>query len=65
MRMETREVPAPLLTEIDPVCGMEVDPRRAQSATHDEEVFYFCSDRCRTKFVLEPDRYCVSCLEVQ
>ena len=40
---------------VDPVCGMSVtispDARRAD---YDGEIFYFCSDKCHTKFKLEP-----------
>ena len=42
----------------DPVCGMTVDPLTAKyraeagGATH-----FFCSSKCREKFVVEPARY--------
>jgi Cu+-exporting ATPase len=42
----------------DPVCGMSVDPATAKhrhdyrGATH-----YFCSARCREKFIAEPENY--------
>ena len=42
----------------DPVCGMTVDP---QTAKHRAEAagatYYFCSSKCREKFVAEPARY--------
>ena len=42
----------------DPVCGMTVDP---QTAKHRAEAagatYYFCSPKCREKFVAEPARY--------
>jgi P-type Cu+ transporter len=42
----------------DPVCGMKVDPARsAPRVEHEGEAFFFCSDRCRTKFAAEPARY--------
>jgi len=41
----------------DPVCGMSVKPDEAPSATHHGRTYYFCSDRCRTKFVADPDAY--------
>jgi len=47
-----------LSTEIDPVCGMEVDP--AQSAGHSEyedRVYYFCSTDCKKRFDLAPGDY--------
>jgi Cu+-exporting ATPase len=42
----------------DPVCGMSVDPATARHETeHDGRTFYFCSDRCRTKFAADPAKY--------
>jgi heavy metal translocating P-type ATPase len=42
----------------DPVCGMTVDPHTAKHRhTHDGRPYYFCSARCREKFVAEPARY--------
>jgi len=42
----------------DPVCGMKVDPHTARhSAEHAGRTYYFCSARCREKFVAEPARY--------
>ncbi len=35
----------------DPVCGMTVDEATARHAERDGKTFYFCSDRCRTKFL--------------
>ena len=44
----------------DPVCGMTVDPYTAKHrAGHDGHAYYFCSARCREKFVAEPS----ACLE--
>ncbi len=43
---------------VDPVCGMAVDPATAShKVEHGGRTFYFCSDRCRTKFAEEPARY--------
>jgi P-type Cu+ transporter len=42
---------------IDRVCGMSVDPKAALSQRHGDETYYFCSPRCRDKFVAEPARY--------
>ncbi|MDQ2728707.1 MAG: permease [Actinomycetota bacterium] len=40
----------------DPVCGMQVERRHAPaSADHDGGPMYFCSDRCRDRFVSGPD----------
>ena len=43
---------------LDPVCGMRVDPSKAQHhADHDGRDYHFCSAGCRAKFVAEPARY--------
>jgi Cu+-exporting ATPase len=42
----------------DPVCGMTVDPRTTRhTAEHAGEHYYFCSARCRKKFLADPPRY--------
>ncbi|WP_449422097.1 YHS domain-containing protein [Rhodanobacter lindaniclasticus] len=42
----------------DPVCGMQVDPATTpHHATHDGAAFHFCSERCRAKFVDDPQRW--------
>ena len=35
----------------DPICGMTVDEATALSAESDGKTFFFCSDRCRQKFL--------------
>jgi Cu+-exporting ATPase len=43
---------------IDPVCGMSVDPHTAKHrAEHRGHSYYFCSAGCRTKFVNDPQKY--------
>src|SRR5437764_196579 len=43
---------------IDPVCGMKVKVAgAAHRAAHAGHTWYFCSDKCRTKFAAEPARY--------
>lgn len=43
---------------IDPVCGMKTEDKGAyQSHQHDGETFYFCSDKCLTRFKNDPDAY--------
>jgi Cu+-exporting ATPase len=43
---------------IDPVCGMNVDPTTAKHrAEHVGPTYYFCSSRCREKFMAEPSVY--------
>jgi YHS domain-containing protein len=41
----------------DPVCHQTVDPRIAKTTIHGGDVFYFCSDACRSKFEMSPDTY--------
>ncbi|HKN27874.1 MAG TPA: heavy metal translocating P-type ATPase [Roseiarcus sp.] len=42
----------------DPVCGMTVDPPTAKyQAHHAGRTYYFCSAKCREKFVADPQRY--------
>ena len=42
----------------DPVCGMTVDPHNAKHRhTHDGHPYYFCSGRCRERFIAEPAKY--------
>lgn len=42
----------------DPVCGMQVDPHTAKHrADHEGRSFYFCSARCRERFIAEPAKY--------
>jgi Cu+-exporting ATPase len=44
--------------ELDPVCGMSVDPATAKwSAAHDGKTYYFCSEGCRAKFAATPEDY--------
>ncbi len=41
----------------DPVCGMTVDPTTARHHDHQGTIYYFCSDRCESKFTSDPGRY--------
>jgi P-type Cu+ transporter len=44
--------------EIDPVCGMEVDPKAAEAAWEYEGVtYYFCSRGCLIDFREDPGSY--------
>jgi Cu+-exporting ATPase len=44
--------------EIDPVCGMTVDPQTAKHrADYHGTTYYFCAASCRTKFVADPQKY--------
>jgi P-type Cu+ transporter len=43
---------------IDPVCGMTVDPATAKHrADYKGTTYYFCAPGCRTKFVVDPQKY--------
>lgn len=43
---------------MDPVCGMEVDPKKA-AATYDYEgkTYYFCAPGCKVAFSKEPQKF--------
>jgi P-type Cu+ transporter len=41
--------------EIDPVCGMQVEPAEAAGAwEHEGTVYYFCSAGCLERFKADP-----------
>ena len=42
----------------DPVCGMRVETANpGATSTHDGHTVYFCSDRCKTKYDKDPDKF--------
>jgi len=42
----------------DPVCGMTVDPHTAKHRhTHEGQPYYFCSTKCRERFIADPAKY--------
>lgn len=44
--------------EIDPVCGMEVDPKTAaDKSNYQGKTYYFCSAEDKKAFDKEPQRY--------
>lgn len=44
--------------EIDPVCGMEVDPKTATlKSTYQGKTYYFCTPGCKRDFDKEPEKY--------
>jgi P-type Cu+ transporter len=54
--VDTTSVESPLAK--DPVCGMSVDPSTAKHRDeHGGKTFFFCSGRCREKFVADPTRF--------
>ena len=43
---------------LDPVCGMTVDPAKAEGQyEHDGTTYYFCSKGCVAKFAADPRKY--------
>lgn len=46
------------MAEIDPVCGMSVDPSRAAGSSRVGDItYYFCSLSCKQRFDAEPSKY--------
>jgi Cu+-exporting ATPase len=42
----------------DPVCGMNVDPKRAAATVeYDDQPYYFCSQGCAAKFQQNPNKF--------
>lgn len=42
----------------DPVCGMDVDERKAAgTSVYRGRTYYFCSNGCKAAFDQEPERY--------
>ncbi|MGQ9629076.1 MAG: YHS domain-containing protein [bacterium] len=42
----------------DPVCGMQVDEKKATATSeHMGQTYYFCSQMCKEKFDKEPHKY--------
>ncbi|MCS7128846.1 MAG: YHS domain-containing protein [Sulfolobales archaeon] len=47
-----------MASEVDPVCGMQVDTVKAIYKTlYKGRVYYFCSRRCKNAFEKDPERY--------
>ncbi|HYP11482.1 MAG TPA: heavy metal translocating P-type ATPase, partial [Xanthobacteraceae bacterium] len=50
--------PAQSSVEIDPVCGMTIDPTTSsRHHTHGGRLYHFCSARCQTKFAELPEKF--------
>ncbi|MBO0716897.1 MAG: YHS domain-containing protein, partial [Rhizobiales bacterium] len=50
--------PAQFSSEVDPVCGMGVDPAKsAHKFAWSGWLFHFCSAGCRSKFVADPKKF--------
>ncbi len=42
----------------DPVCGMDVDERKAEAtAVYSGKTYYFCSNGCKVAFEKTPEKY--------
>lgn len=42
----------------DPVCGMDVDEKKAvATAVHKGKTYYFCSAGCKATFEKTPEKY--------
>ena len=58
VRMVAAPAVKPEETEIDPVCGMKVDPVKAKGRfEHGGKAYFFCSAGCLTKVQDDPKRY--------
>ena len=43
---------------IDPVCKMDVDPRKAAAqSAYQGQTYYFCCTGCKARFDQEPAKY--------
>ncbi len=55
---DTHAAPSGGTTATDPVCGMAVDPTATPyTATHNGEVYYFCSAGCLNRFEADPGAF--------
>lgn len=52
--MQKKEVMA--MTK-DPVCGMNVDEKKAATAVYGGKTYYFCSAKCKETFEKAPAKY--------
>jgi Cu+-exporting ATPase len=41
----------------DPVCGMNVDEKKAIAIVHGGKTYYFCSAGCKSTFEKSPAKY--------
>jgi len=56
--IESPEKTKSAVTEVDPVCGMTVDPAKSpHRAEHGGRTWYFCCAGCRSKFLVDPARF--------
>jgi Cu+-exporting ATPase len=44
--------------QVDPVCGMQVDPAKAAGTSeYQGTTYYFCAPVCKRKFEANPQQY--------
>ena len=54
----TAQVQAPVIPEVDPVCGMTVDTSKAAgSFDHQGKTYYFCNPSCQARFQADPAKF--------
>lgn len=41
----------------DPVCGMDVDEKKAPTSTHQGKQYAFCGKDCKKTFEQDPEKY--------
>lgn len=52
-------------TQIDPVCGMKVDSQTHRKFSFQDNIYYFCNDKCLHKFSADPEHYLKGLHKVQ
>lgn len=46
------------MAELDPVCGMTVEPQQAAATSvYQGKTYYFCSRGCKVVFDRDPEKY--------
>ncbi|MFQ5769994.1 MAG: YHS domain-containing protein [bacterium] len=46
---------------IDPVCGMQVDVKKAEaSSEYEGKTYYFCAKGCREAFDKDPEKFLIN-----
>ena len=41
----------------DPVCGMEVDEKKAATSVYQRKTYFFCAASCKASFQQAPEKY--------
>ncbi len=41
----------------DPVCGMQIDEKKATQGVYQGTTYYFCSSSCKANFEKSPDKF--------